>query len=96
VLKHGQQDDSISCGIAGPNTLEANLFGDVELFRPSRRYAMRMRYFLLIMKAQLAEVSSVSLWPGLNVNLAGCRAQALPRTRNESGRLSCSRYQRHT
>ncbi|KAH7912046.1 hypothetical protein BJ138DRAFT_1112718 [Hygrophoropsis aurantiaca] len=55
-LKHGIQEDSFSCGICVVNTIAHNLFGD-ELFRHSRRYAMRISLFTQLAQSQLDTAS---------------------------------------
>ena len=55
-MAHGKQDDTISCGVYLPNTVEHDLFG-VELCTDKTARLHRMQWFVRLGKAQTDHVS---------------------------------------
>ncbi|TFK81466.1 hypothetical protein K466DRAFT_656140 [Polyporus arcularius HHB13444] len=53
VLTCGYQQDVISCGICAINTIAHHVLGD-QLFTPSTRERLRLEYFVIIGKSQIA------------------------------------------
>ena len=60
VLKHGSQDDGVSCGIVTANTITRAVLGDVDVWTDATKLVERATWFVRLGTAHMVS-ESVSL-----------------------------------